>query len=83
MLAPTQGRMCMPEGTLLDPESLRNFCQPIWSFPKGEAETVFQNANSLKDLEAWRRIIKYIDHGEEIKLERMRTEMKSIHSRHS
>ena len=47
----------------------------------GEAETVFQNANTLQGFETWRRLIKYFDRGKEIKLERMRTEMKSLHLR--
>ena len=75
----------MPEGIPLDPERLQTLSQAILSFlnicVSGEAETVFQNADSLEGFEAWRRIIKYIDHGKEIKLERMRTEMKSLHWR--
>ena len=44
-----------------------------------EADTIFRGAEDLQGIDAWRRIIRYIDHGKSIKLEQMRREMKTQH----
>ena len=55
----------------------------IWGFlsncVSGEAETIFKRADSLNGLDAWRRIIRHIDHGRSIRLEALRTEVRSLH----
>ena len=38
-------------------------------------------AETLNRVDAWRRILRYIDHGCGIRLEALRTEMRSIHSK--
>ena len=57
----------------------------IWGFLSNcvaaEADTIFKGADDLQGIEAWRRIIRYIDHGKSIKLEQMRNEMKTVHLR--
>ena len=35
----------------------------------------------LQGLDAWRRIIRYVNHGQSIQLEQMRTDMKTVHMR--
>ena len=35
----------------------------------------------LNGLDAWRRVVRHIDHGREIHLETLRREMKSMHNR--
>ena len=56
--------------------SIRGF---ISNCVTSEAETIFKTAEKLQGFDAWRRIVRYIDHGKEIKLEGMRTEMKTLH----
>ena len=44
-----------------------------------EADTIFSRAGDLRGIDAWRKIIRYIDRGKSIKLEQMRREMKTQH----
>ena len=44
-----------------------------------EADTICRGAEDLHGIDAWRRIIRYIDRGKSIKLEQMRREMKTQH----
>ena len=47
----------------------------------GEAESIFKGAEMLHGIDAWRRIIRYIDHGRAIRLEQLRTEVKMLHTK--
>ena len=73
------------QGTLMDYDRLDNVNGAIWGFISncisGEIETVFKTADTLQGFEAWRRVIRYIEHGKDIKLEGMRNEMKTLHLR--
>ncbi len=45
----------------------------IWGFLSGAlsstAETIFKCAEMLRGFDAWRRIVRFLDHGSEIRLE--------------
>jgi len=47
----------------------------------GEAETILKQAGVLKGVEAWRRVVRYIDHGRGIRLEIMRNKMRHLRSK--
>ncbi len=70
-------------GTHMNEELMTNANGSIWGFlsncVSAEAETIFKTAKDLQGFDAWRRLVRYIDHGKEIKLESMRTEMKMLH----
>ena len=72
-------------GSGLDQPRIANLNSSIWGFLSacisGEAETIFKGADALQGIDAWRRLIAYIDHGKNIKLEGMRTDMKMLHTR--
>ena len=72
-------------GTAMDATRLENMNNSIWGFLSNclssEAETIFKTADKLQGIDAWRRVIRFIDHGRDIKLEGMRNEMKMIHTR--
>ena len=57
----------------------------IWGFlagcVNGAAEAVFDTADQLNGLDAWRRLVRHIDHGREIHLEMLRREMKHVQNR--
>ena len=57
----------------------------VWGFLSncvtGEAETIFKRAGCLNGLDAWRRLVRHIDHGRSIRLEALRTEVRSLHLR--
>ena len=57
------------------------FNSAIWGFLSGcltgEAETVFKRAEDLNGVDSWRRIVRYIDHGRGIRLEALRSEVRS------
>ena len=44
-----------------------------------EAQTIFRGSDDLQGIDAWRSIVRYIDHGKSIQLEQMRREMKTQH----
>ena len=44
----------------------------------GAAEAIFDTADQLNGLDAWRRLVRHIDHGREINFEMLRREMKHI-----
>ena len=72
-------------GTYMDLDRLNNVNGAVWGFLSncisGEMETVFKTADTLQGFEAWRRIVRYIEHGKDIKLEGMRNDMKTLHLR--
>jgi hypothetical protein len=55
----------------------------IWGFisgcVSGEAETVFKRAEDLSGLDAWRRLVRFVDHGRGIRLDALRSEVRAIH----
>ena len=57
----------------LDQHRIANLNSCVWGFLRacisGEAGTIFKGADVLQRIDAWRRIIAYIDHGTNIKLE--------------
>ena len=57
----------------------------LWGFlsncVSGEAETMFKRAETLHGIDAWRRLVRHIDHGRNIRLEALRTEVRSLHLR--
>ena len=58
----------------------------VWGFLSnclsGEAETMFKQAKTLQGIDAWRRLIRSIDHGRHIRLETLRNEVRLLHTRH-
>ena len=57
----------------------------IWGFlsssVSGSAETMFKGAKPLNGIDAWRRLVRYIEHGKAIRLETLRREIKMLHLR--
>ncbi len=55
----------------------------LWGFlsaaVSGTAETMFKRADTLNGLDAWRILVRYIDHGRSIRLETLRREVKMLH----
>ena len=55
----------------------------IWGFlsnaVSGTAETIFKRSAVLNGLDAWRRLVRYIDHGRPIRLENLRREVRQLH----
>ena len=66
--------------TLLQRETVNG---AIWGFlsncVSAEAETMFKRAETLNGIDAWRRLVRHIDHGRSIRLEAPRTEVRSLH----
>ena len=57
----------------------------LWGFISnlisGSAETIFRRAPQLNGLDAWRRLVRHIDHGRELRLASLKREMKAIQSK--
>ena len=57
----------------------------VWGFlslcVSGEAQTIFKQAETLHGFEAWRRLVRYTDHGRAIRLETLRNEVRMIRGR--
>ncbi len=57
----------------------------VWGFLSnclsGEAETMFKQAKTLHGIDAWRRVVRFIDHGRSIRLETLRNEVRLLHTR--
>ena len=72
-------------GHALTEEQMQTVNAGIWGFLAacltGSAEALFERAEMLNGLDAWRRVVRHIDHGREIHLETLRREMKTIHNR--
>ncbi len=56
--------------------AIRGFLSGVLS---GLAETLFKRAEMLNGLDAWRRMVRHIDHGRPIQLESLRREVKTLH----
>ncbi len=79
----TERMLELAAGHALDERQREVLNTAIWGFLSncifGEAETIFKRAESLHGLDAWRRIVRHIDHGRSIRLEALRTEIRSLH----
>ena len=68
-------------GTKLVHEQVLNVNAALWGFLRGvvsgTAETMFKRADRLNGLDAWRRLVRHIDHGRELRLDQLRREMKA------
>ena len=57
----------------------------IWGFLsgclRGTAETMFRRADCLNGIDAWRRLVRQVDHGRGIRLEMLRREVQDLHAR--
>ncbi len=76
-------KLQMAVGGHLTEEQLLNVNAAIWGFlsgaVSGTAETIFKRADTLNGIDAWRRLVRYVDHGKEIRLETLRREVKMLH----
>ena len=81
----TVQRFRQAAGHALTEEQMQNVNAAIWGFLAGcltgSAEALFERAETLNGLDAWRRVVRHIDHGREIHLETLRREMKTMHNR--
>ncbi len=81
----TEGLLKEAVGQGMELEQCETLNSAVWGFLSnclaGEAETIFKGANSLNGIDAWRRVIRYIDHGKSIRLETLRNEIRTIHLR--
>ena len=72
-----------PDG--MDRTQMELLNSAIWGFLSGclggEAETMFKQAESLNGIDAWRRVVRYIDHGRSIRLETLRDEVRALHTK--
>ena len=69
-------------GGAMDQEQLETLNAAIWGFMSncvsGEAETMFKRAESLKGIDAWRKVVRFIDHGRSIRRETLRAEIRQL-----
>jgi len=67
----------------MTPEQVELLNSTVWGFisgcVSGEAETVFKRADELNGLDAWRRLVRFIDHGRGIRLDALRSEVRALH----
>ena len=81
----TTERFTQAAGHVLTEDQIMMVNAGIWGFLAacltGSAESLFERAEMLNGLDAWRRVVRHIDHGREIHLETLRREMKSFHNR--
>ena len=72
-------------GAAMDAEQRETLNSALWGFisncVSGEAETMFKRARPLNGVDAWRRLVRYIDHGRTIRCETLRSELRTIHLR--
>ena len=68
--------------TLMDEERMLILNSAIWGFlsgcVSGEAETIFKGSPQLNGIDAWRRPVRFVDHGRSIRLETLRSEVRRI-----
>ena len=57
----------------------------VWGFLSnclsGEVQTIFKKADTLMGIDAWRRIVRFIGHGRDIRLETLRNEVRMTRGR--
>ena len=67
-------------GPKLSHQQVLNANAQLWGFLSnlisGSAETIFKRATKLNGLDAWRRLVRHIDHGAELRLDSLKREMK-------
>ena len=70
-------------GSTMIPTLMDSFNNQVWGFLSNclsaEAQTIFRGSEDLQGIDAWRSVVRYIDHGKSIQLEQMRREMKTHH----
>ncbi len=68
-------------GVRLTHDQVLNVNAALWGFLRGvvsgTAETMFKRSERLNGIDAWRRLIRHIDHGREIRLNELRRNMKA------
>ena len=69
-------RFQLAAGHALTEDQILTINAGIWGFLAGcitgSAESLFERADVLDGLDAWRRVVRHIDHGREIHLETLR-----------
>ena len=69
-------------GPKMTPEQVLNSDAQLWGFLRavvsGSAETMFRRATRLHGYDAWRRLIRHVDQGREIRLSELRRNMKFV-----
>ena len=79
----TEAKFQEAVGLKLDEEQVLTVNAAMWGFLStalsGAAEVIFKGAEPLNGLDAWRRIVRYIDHGKEIRLGELRDDVKRAH----
>ena len=69
-------------GDAMTDEQMDTMEAAVWGFiancVSGEALTMFKRAEMLEGMDAWRRLVRFIDHGRGIRLEALRTEIRQI-----
>ena len=64
-------------GNTLSAHQQLNLNSAIYSFlaiaVSGEANIIFRGAEEMNGFDAWRRIVRYIEHGRPIRLQNLRT----------
>ena len=85
MVEVTADRFRLAVGGFLSEDQVMAVNAAIWGFlagcVNGAAEAIFDTAEQLNGLDAWRRLVRHIDHGREINLEMLRREMKHVQNR--
>ena len=70
-------------GPALTEEQIQMVDGGIWGFLSaaltGGAETIFDGADSLQGIDAWRRMVRYVEDGKDSRLEDLREEVKRAH----
>ena len=78
-------RLRVAVGSALSEEQIDMVDGGIWGFLSaaltGGAETIFNGADALNGLDAWRRMVRYIEDSKESRLEDLREEVKRAHAK--
>ena len=81
----SEAKMIEAASLRLSEEQAMSVNSQIWGFLSGclhgTAETMFKRAEWLNGIDAWRRIVRQIDHGRSIRLEMLRREVMELHTR--
>ena len=81
----TEAQVVEASSNRLAPEQAIAVNSQIWGFLsgcfRGTAETMFRRAECLNGIDAWRRLVRQVDHGRGIRLEMLRREVQELHTR--
>ncbi len=81
----SDGRLAEAVGRTMSEEQLALVNAGLWGFisaaVSGTAETIFKGAAMLCGFEAWRRMVKFIQHGLPIRRETLRREVRALHTK--